>query len=278
MVKRFRIVAFLYPERCIRNSRIYEHFDKIIRKLKTTKKFCSKVFLLKSKYNNYRHGYAICRYSAAGVETMAIIQHPRNYEDNSTENGFQFTFFCDICGNGFRTQFIKSKTAAGTRAIGFASRLASCFGYNTVAHMGSALPDISAGYSKEKDEAFVKAVNECMTRFRQCPKCKRFTCEFCHNADTGLCTECAPVLNVELQAARTQRAVDQMKEKVQEANLFDGNIESRPVVCPVCNKIAGAGKFCSNCGASLIPASCPRCGNPVIPNSRFCNNCGNRLG
>ena len=34
----------------------------------------------------------------------------RNYEDNSTEAGFQFTFYCDICSDGYKCSFIESQT------------------------------------------------------------------------------------------------------------------------------------------------------------------------
>jgi hypothetical protein len=34
----------------------------------------------------------------------------RNYEDNSTEAGFQFTFYCDICQDGYKSSFIASET------------------------------------------------------------------------------------------------------------------------------------------------------------------------
>ena len=34
----------------------------------------------------------------------------RNYEDNSTEAGFQFTFYCDICNDGYKSSFIESST------------------------------------------------------------------------------------------------------------------------------------------------------------------------
>ena len=33
------------------------------------------------------------------------IEFTRNYSDLSTDNGFQFEFFCDRCGNGYRTEF-----------------------------------------------------------------------------------------------------------------------------------------------------------------------------
>lgn len=34
----------------------------------------------------------------------------RNYEDNSTEAGYQFTFYCDLCHDGYKSSFIESET------------------------------------------------------------------------------------------------------------------------------------------------------------------------
>ena len=54
----------------------------------------------------------------------------RNYEDNSTDAGFQFTFYCDVCHDGFRSSFIESQTYKKgnllrglSRGIGAASSL-----------------------------------------------------------------------------------------------------------------------------------------------------------
>ncbi|MGB4564892.1 MAG: hypothetical protein WBJ00_08950 [Dethiobacteria bacterium] len=35
-----------------------------------------------------------------------------NFEDNSTEAGFQFTFYCDLCQEGYKTKFKPIKRAA----------------------------------------------------------------------------------------------------------------------------------------------------------------------
>ena len=32
----------------------------------------------------------------------------KDYEDNSSEAGFQFTFYCDLCHHAYRTTFIES--------------------------------------------------------------------------------------------------------------------------------------------------------------------------
>ena len=33
------------------------------------------------------------------------IEYNANYSDQSTQKGFQFEFFCDRCGTGYRTRF-----------------------------------------------------------------------------------------------------------------------------------------------------------------------------
>lgn len=38
------------------------------------------------------------------------IEFVRNYSDLSTNQGFQFEFYCDRCGSGFRTRFNPSVT------------------------------------------------------------------------------------------------------------------------------------------------------------------------
>ena len=41
---------------------------------------------------------------------MALTAFTSNYEDNSTDAGFQFTFFCDICREGYKTEFTEAKS------------------------------------------------------------------------------------------------------------------------------------------------------------------------
>ena len=41
---------------------------------------------------------------------MPLQPFTENFADNSTEAGFQFTFFCDLCQEGYKTTFIESKT------------------------------------------------------------------------------------------------------------------------------------------------------------------------
>lgn len=51
------------------------------------------------------------------------IQFTRNYSDLSTHTGFQFEFFCDRCGNGFRTKFRPFSMGMVSHALDTASSL-----------------------------------------------------------------------------------------------------------------------------------------------------------
>ena len=46
-----------------------------------------------------------------GDVIIMLHSFTRNYNDLSTDAGFQFEFFCDCCGNGFKSTFVESKTA-----------------------------------------------------------------------------------------------------------------------------------------------------------------------
>src|SRR3712207_155670 len=44
---------------------------------------------------------------------MGMIQFVNNYDDLSTDKGYQFKFYCDKCGNGYMSRFQTSITGAG---------------------------------------------------------------------------------------------------------------------------------------------------------------------
>ena len=54
---------------------------------------------------------------------MALIQFVQNYQDLSTDRGFQFKFHCDKCGNGYMTRFQTSTFGVAEAALGIASNL-----------------------------------------------------------------------------------------------------------------------------------------------------------
>jgi membrane protease subunit (stomatin/prohibitin family) len=49
-------------------------------------------------------------------------------------------------------------------------------------------------------------------------------------------------------------------------------------VCTKCQTPAAPGsRFCSDCGAPLLPAACPQCQTPTTPGAKFCGSCGTKL-
>ncbi len=51
------------------------------------------------------------------------------------------------------------------------------------------------------------------------------------------------------------------------------------MTCPKCGaKIPANSKFCNQCGAKIGGTSCPQCGAEVPAGSKFCPNCGTKIG
>jgi hypothetical protein len=216
----------------------------------------------------------------------------RNYEDNSTEAGYQFTFYCDLCEDGYKSSFIESETykrgqglrglAQGAGVIGslLGGRLGG-IGYS-LERGGNVLSErfegMSPEWQKEHEGAFERAKNEAQQHFHRCHGCRRWVCDACYNEDEGLCTECAPRQEVFVAKARADAMRRNIEEAAQTAVVWQGKLESKTTVCPVCGKPAGNGKFCNNCGASLALAVCPQCGAKNAQGVRFCNQCGAPMG
>ncbi len=221
---------------------------------------------------------------------MGLQPFTRNYEDDSTEAGFQFTFKCDVCGDGYKTKFIESKThkkAGFLRGLSSAASVAGSLsgrlgGFSYAGSQGASVlsqrfEGMTPEWQKEHEEAFKLAQNEAMPNFHRCPKCHKYVCESDWNEQEGLCVEDAPRLNVEIAAAKSQAQTEQVWEKAKNTQVFTGEIESKQTICPKCGKPAGTGKFCNNCGAPLSLVKCPKCGTENQAGARFCSECGNKL-
>jgi len=215
----------------------------------------------------------------------------RNYNDNSTDAGHQFTFNCDICNDGFKTSFFESSTYKknkGGRILGQGASLVGGLLGGRMSQVGYAAErgtnilsqrneGMSPEWHKEHELAFERAQNEARQHFNRCPNCNKYVCQHCWNEDAGLCTGCAPrqeVYVAQAHAAAMKRNID---EAGQTATVWQGKIESKTTVCPSCGKPAGTGKFCNNCGASMDLKECPKCGAKNAQAVRFCNNCGENL-
>ncbi len=210
---------------------------------------------------------------------MAYIQFTRNYSDRSNDTGYQFEFFCDRCGNGFMSQFRPNRIGMmGEAARGLGGMLGGVFG--RAASGSYELQNMTRG--KGHDDAFAQAVTELKPLFMQCGRCGIWACKnTCWNYDAGMCANCAPKREGEIEAAKSEAFVYQIKEKAMGINMV-GDVDlgrTQVVTCPRCNSATGGAKFCPNCGLNLTPqpTACPACHTEVQPGTRFCPNCGNKL-
>jgi hypothetical protein len=215
----------------------------------------------------------------------------RNYEDNSTEAGFEFTFYCDICQDGYKSSFIESETYKKRKGIQGLSAGASVLGGLLGGAMGNLgysiqrggsvlserFEDRSPEWHKEHEHAFDMAQNEAQQHFHRCHNCHKWVCDSDYNEEEGLCVECAPHEDIYVAKARNDAMKRNIDEKAQTAIVWNGELESKTTVCPVCGKPAGTGKFCNNCGASLARNVCPNCGAQMAPGIKFCSECGTSM-
>lgn len=209
---------------------------------------------------------------------MALIEFTRNHTDHSTDKGYQFEFFCDRCGNGFKTEFKPSVTGFAASALRAAGGL---FG-GMLSQAGSSSYEIQrAIQGPAHDKAFREAVEEAKPNFRKCPKCTHWVCQTsCWNQTRSLCFDCAPDIETEMASAQVQTTVDQMKEKLRAQDLTkDLDLTHQAVArCPECNALTQGAKFCPECGKPLRPKTqCGECGTKVEAGTKFCPECGKKI-
>ena len=196
-----------------------------------------------------------------------------NYQDLSSNQGYQFEFRCDICGSGYRSEYQKNLLGTGASILGGASSMiGGLWGARNAADTAQQITDRAA-----RDKALKKASNEIMPLFHRCVRCNNWVDETCFNKARGLCVNCAPNLAAEMEAERSSVEISQMREAVQGQQVFSGDTSARATECPNCGKPVGSEKFCGNCGTPLGTAKCSKCGAELAPDIRFCGNCGNKV-
>lgn len=211
------------------------------------------------------------------------IEFTKNYHDLSTDQGFQYEFFCDRCGNGFRSRFRPSLTGTVNKGIEAASSL---FGglFGKAAELSGQVH--SAAWEKAHDEAFLAASQELRPQFAQCPRCSSWVCQkSCWNERRGLCKECAPDLGVEMAAAQSSRTVEEvwahskMAEEDREMLKEESWREGARATCPSCGAaLAKKVKFCLECGEKIqVVAHCTECGAKLDAGAKFCQECGTKV-
>ncbi len=206
---------------------------------------------------------------------MASIPFTGNYQDLSSNRGFQFKFFCEKCGNGYMSTFKANKLGtAAAAANAAASLLGGIFG--GASRAADQLQNLAAG--PQKDSALKEAVEEIRQLFKQCTRCGQWVCEpVCWNKKAGLCETCAPDLDEEIAAAQAGAAKEQAMEKAKSVDyLAQRDLGQQVAVnCPKCGAKTQGGKFCPECGNPMsAKRKCASCGAEADGTPKFCPECG----
>jgi hypothetical protein len=243
---------------------------------------------------------------------MAMIEFVQNYEDLSTDMGYQFKFHCDRCHNGFMSRFQGSVTGMAGSALRAAGDIFGGFFGNA----GNSAYEVQRAVGgKAHDDALNVAVQEGKQLFKQCTRCGKWVCpQVCWNQQVGQCYDCAPNFQQEFASAHAHAKVDaakiQLEQKAQATDYvsgvdmrggaFVGAPEQTPMqpnqpppqpmqgqppapqltaqgvaACVKCGMQLGAFKFCPGCGTPRAqPTACGKCNTQLVPGMKFCGGCG----
>lgn len=209
---------------------------------------------------------------------MGVIEFVQNYDDLSTDQGFQFKFFCDRCHNGFQSQFIANKLGV---AGGLLRAAGGLFG-GVLGSAGNSAYEVQRAIGgPAHDSALREAVQEIKPLFNQCRRCGQWVCkEVCWNDAKGLCKECAPVLAEELASAQAFAGKQQISDKAFAADQTEGldAAVASSATCPSCGAASTGSKFCPECGTPLAKKeNCGSCGAKIAAGARFCPECGTKI-
>ena len=211
-----------------------------------------------------------------------------NVRDLSNSQGFQFEFFCERCGNSYRSDYhadVKQRGIGMLRSAGgmLSGRLRS------ISYAADRF-GLNAGASgKAKERALEEAMEEFMPRFSQCRGCGNWVChDVCWDAAAGRCASCAstttadPWATPQPDAPPPSEAAAQWQAAVSHATAQAGTGQPAPgahgtVQCAACGATVEGGKFCAECGAKLPTASfCTNCGSELSDGAKFCGECGTK--
>lgn len=193
---------------------------------------------------------------------MSMIWFTGNYEDLSSDKGYQFRFRCGKCANGYLSSFKVSSLGLASSALRAAGNV---FGGILGGAANSAYEMQRAIGGPAHDAALKEAADEIAKQFKQCTRCGKWVCEpICWNKKAGLCEACAPNVEEEKAAARAQ----------QEAH---GMPAQAGISCGSCGAKVAGGKFCPECGKPLsLKKRCGKCGAEADGAPKFCPECGQK--
>src|SRR5204863_5199459 len=185
--------------------------------------------------------------------TMVAIRFTGNYEDLSTDRGYQFKFYCEKCHNGYMSSF-KGSTMG---MIGSAARVAGDLFGGVFGRVADGSYEVQRAVGGPAHDAALKAaVDEIAPIFKQCTRCGNWICEpVCWNKKAGLCESCAPDLDEEMAAAQAEAAREQIHSKAREVDWTKSRnvAQVSGAVCNACGAKTQGAKFCPECCANLSP-------------------------
>lgn len=210
---------------------------------------------------------------------MPTVEFTGNYQDLSTDRGYQFKFYCEKCSNGYMSTFKSSKIGLAASAAQVAGNLLGGI-FGRAADTAYEIQRAVGGPAH--DAALREAVEEIRPLFKQCTRCGNWVCEpVCFNKRAGLCEACAPDMDEEIAAAQAEAARQQAFEKAQQVDWMKGRDLGAVtgVACQACGaKLTAAAKFCPECGTPTgAKKRCGGCGSEIEGSPRFCLECGQKL-
>ena len=210
-----------------------------------------------------------------------LLQFVANYDDLSTDKGYQFKFHCDKCHNGYMSRYQTSTIGMAGSLLNAAGSIFGGF-FNEAGNAAYQMQRAVGG--KAHDEALSVAVQEGKQHFKQCTRCGHWVCpEVCWNHQAGLCETCAPDEQEELRAHQAQAAQEQIRNKTRAQDYTqDLDFLGRAALlqCPNCHlKLSADQKFCPSCGTANPAAKpqerhCTSCSATLKPEQKFCAECG----
>ena len=199
---------------------------------------------------------------------MARIEFTDNYEDLSTDLGYQFKFFCESCGNGYMSSWQASTSgmassvvrAAGNIFGGLFGRAASG-AWEVQQAVGGPEHDRALESAVKRDPATVSAV--------QALQAMGLSTDLLEQAK-ALCKSCAPICSASWPA-QAEIAVEQAREAPPaRPHRGRGRRRRAVVLCPSCGAEI-AREVLLRVRRKLAPKTeCPRCGSKVAADDKFC--------
>lgn len=97
----------------------------------------------------------------------------KKFIDNSTKEGYQFVYFCDLCGRPYESIFIQSSE----RQKPWYKRIGKKY---------------AEAVKSEHEKALFFSNEEAISHFNRCDFCGMVVCDEDFNTETGMCVCCSP--------------------------------------------------------------------------------------